>query len=271
MAGRMIVRIDPHEECMVGKPHAIFRPKPNSAEIPYAYRQWPLYPELARCEKMNRNAASLRQPEGQGAGNMVALVTMFAHDPEQERKTREFVHHHRAWFVLLGVALVVLGIIAAASSATTTFASMLFLSGVLLAGGVIRLISAFTARQWSGSLLLALSGALYVVSGVLTFRHPIAAALALTLLFAALFLGVGLFRVIAAIWYRFPNWGWVAVSGAVSVLLGLMLWNSWPVSGLWFIGLCIGIDLIVEGAGWIMLSLGVDGKGSETAPPIPHR
>lgn len=103
---------------------------------------------------------------------MVALVTMFAHDPEQERKTREFVHHHRAWFVLLGAALVGLGIIAAASSVTMTFASMLFLSGVLLAGGVIRVISAFTARDWSGSLLLALSGALYVVSGVLTFRHP---------------------------------------------------------------------------------------------------
>src|SRR5215467_12486881 len=183
---------------------------------------------------------------------------IFAHDAEQERKTLEYVQLHRTWFIVLGVALVVLGIIAAAASVATTFASMLFLSGVLLAGGVIRIASAFSAREWAGSLLLVLSGALYIVAGVLTFRHPISAALALTLLFAGLFLGVGLFRVIAAIWSRFPNWGWVAVSGAVSVLLGLLLWNAWPASGLWFIGFCIGIDLIVEGVGWILLPVGAD-------------
>jgi uncharacterized membrane protein HdeD (DUF308 family) len=198
-------------------------------------------------------------------------LDVFAHDPEQERKTREFAQQHRAWFVALGIALALLGIIAAASSVVMTFASMLFLSGVLLAGGVIRVVSAFTARAWAGALLLALSGALYVIAGVLTFRHPVAAALALTLLFAALFLGVGLFRVISAIWYRFPNWGWVAMSGAVSALLGLMLWNAWPVSGLWFIGFCIGVDLIVEGFGWIMLSLGVEDRGSQIIRPVHER
>jgi uncharacterized membrane protein HdeD (DUF308 family) len=196
---------------------------------------------------------------------------VFARDAEEERKTLEFVHQHRAWFVALGLALVALGIIAAGASVATTFASMFFLSGVLLAGGIIRIGSAFTAREWAGSLLLMLSGALYVVSGVLTFRHPITAALALTLLFAALLLGVGLFRLIAAVWHRFPNWGWVAASGAVSVLLGLMLWNAWPVSGLWFIGFCIGIDLIVEGAGWIMLSLGADQAGPQRTGPALER
>ncbi len=179
-------------------------------------------------------------------------------DPEQERKTYQYVRQHRTLFTTAGIALILLGIVAVASSVTVTFASMLFLSGVLLAGGIIRLVSAFSAREWTGSLLLVLSGLLYIVAGVLTFRHPIQAALALTLLFAALFLGVGLFRATTAIWQRFPNWGWIAASGAVSAILGLMLWNAWPVSGLWFIGFCIGIDLIVEGAGWIMLALGAD-------------
>jgi uncharacterized membrane protein HdeD (DUF308 family) len=198
-------------------------------------------------------------------------MDMLSYDPEQERKATEYIHQHRAWFIVLGVALVGLGIIAAGSSITTTFVSMLFLSGVLLVGGIVRFVSAFNAREWSGSLLLALSGALYVVAGVLSYRHPIAAALALTLLFAALFLGVGLFRMIASIWYRFPNWGWVAVSGAISVVLGLMLWNQWPVSGVWFIGLCIGIDLIVEGVGWLMLSWGADTAHSQQTPRVAGR
>ena len=115
---------------------------------------------------------------------------LFSYDPEQERKASEYIHQHRTWFIALGAALVVLGVIAALSSITTTFVSMLFLSGVLLIGGVIRFVSAFSARDWSGSLLLALAGALYVVAGILTFRHPIAAALALTLLFAALFMAL---------------------------------------------------------------------------------
>jgi uncharacterized membrane protein HdeD (DUF308 family) len=194
-------------------------------------------------------------------------LNAFALDPEQERKTFEYVRQHRVLFASAGIALVGLGLIAAASSVTVTFASMLFLSGVLLAGGIIRLVSAFRAHEWTGSLLLALSGLLYIVAGVLTFRHPVEAALALTLLFAALFLGVGLFRATTAIWYRFPSWGWVALSGAVSIALGLMLWNAWPASGLWFIGLCIGIDLIVEGVGWIMLALGADNTRQQGATP----
>jgi len=199
-----------------------------------------------------------------GATHMaIGSMAVFSHDLEQERKAAEYIHRHRTWFTALGAALIVLGVIAAGSSVATTFVSMLFLSGVLLVGGVVRIGSAFNAREWTGSLLLALTGALYVVTGILTYRHPISAALSLTLLFAALFLGVGLFRIITSIWYRFPNWGWVAVSGAISIALGFMLWNAWPVSGVWFIGFCIGIDLIVDGAGWLMLSYGAGGAHSQ--------
>ena len=166
------------------------------------------------------------------------------------------------WLVALGGSLILLGIVAVGSSLATTYASMLVLAVILLFGAAIRIVASFTARDWTGSLLLILSGVLYLVAAILTFKHPVAAALALTLLFSALLLAIGLFRVIGAVWYRFDQWGWVALSGAISVLLGLMLWNSWPVSGLWFIGFCIGVDLIAEGAGWIALSWNSDGDGS---------
>jgi uncharacterized membrane protein HdeD (DUF308 family) len=100
------------------------------------------------------------------------------------------LQRHRTWFIALGGALILLGIVAAGSSLTTTYLSMLFLAGILLLGGILRMVAAFSARDWTGSLLLALSGALYLVVGFLTFRHPIAAALALMLLFSALLLGV---------------------------------------------------------------------------------
>jgi uncharacterized membrane protein HdeD (DUF308 family) len=173
------------------------------------------------------------------------------------REVVDLARQHKALFVALGAILIILGFLAVAFTGLTTLGSMLFLSGVLLASGAIRVFSAFRAKDWTGSLLLALSGVLYIVVSILTFRHPLAAAAALTLLFSAVFLGAGLFRVTTALWYRFQSWGTVALGGAVSMLLGFLLYIEWPFSGLWFIGLCIGIDLIAEGVGWIMLASGV--------------
>jgi uncharacterized membrane protein HdeD (DUF308 family) len=184
----------------------------------------------------------------------MAIPYEVRHGPELDNKTVEYVHQHRIWFMILGAALIALGLLVAASSVTATIVSIFFLAGVLMLESVIRIVAAFSAREWAGSLLLVLAGAFYMVAGILTFRHPVSAAAALTLLFAILLLAMGFFRLITSIWYRFPNWGGVALSGAVSIALGLMLWNSWPASGLWFIGLCLGIDLIVEGAGWLGLA-----------------
>ena len=185
----------------------------------------------------------------------MAMPYEVRHGLEVDRKTLAYIEQHRTWFVLLGAALIVLGLVVAASSVTATIVSIFFLAGVLVLESVIRIVAAFSAREWAGSLLLVLAGAFYMVAGILTFRHPITAAVALTLLFAVLFPAMGFFRLITSIWYRFPHWGGVALSGAVSIALGLMLWNAWPASGLWFIGLCLGIDLIVEGVGWLGLSI----------------
>ncbi len=45
-----------------------------------------------------------------------------------------------------------------------------------------------------------------------------------------------------------------------------MIWRSWPVSGLWVIGLFIGIDMVFDGWTEIMLALSVR---SLPAGPVP--
>jgi uncharacterized membrane protein HdeD (DUF308 family) len=37
----------------------------------------------------------------------------------------------------------------------------------------------------------------------------------------------------------------------------MLIYKQWPVSGLWVIGLYVGIDLIFNGWAWIMLALGL--------------
>jgi uncharacterized membrane protein HdeD (DUF308 family) len=56
---------------------------------------------------------------------------------------------------------------------------------------------------------------------------------------------------------RFPSWEWSAASGLVSVALGVTLAMQWPVSGLWFIGFAVGLDLILYGWALLMFAAAV--------------
>ena len=85
--------------------------------------------------------------------------------------------------------------------------------------------------------------------------NPAAGATVLTLLIALFFLIAGAFRIIVALTMRFPEWHWLLLNGAITLLLGLLIWKQWPSSALWVIGLFIGIELIFTGSAWVMLSL----------------
>jgi uncharacterized membrane protein HdeD (DUF308 family) len=84
--------------------------------------------------------------------------------------------------------------------------------------------------------------------------NPGATAVALTLLIAMFLIFGGIFRIVASISVRYPNWGWILLHGVVNVVLGIMIWREWPVSGLWIIGLFLGIELIFNG--WSLVMLG---------------
>jgi uncharacterized membrane protein HdeD (DUF308 family) len=111
-------------------------------------------------------------------------------------------------------------------------------------------------------LLHLVAGLLGIVLGLLIVTHPVAGALAWTMLIASFFLVVGTFRLVAAIRMKFPNWGWAAFDGAITLLLGIVLWADWPWSGLWFLGLSIGISLILRGWAHVMLAFSLRGLSS---------
>lgn len=159
------------------------------------------------------------------------------------------------WFLALGALLVALGAAVISSSYYATVFSVILLGGFLIAGGVIQILQAFLAKKWSGLFLSLLLGILYIVTGFLFMGRPTTTAIALTLWIAVFCFAVGLFKMISSLLIRFENWGWVFFNGLITFLLGAMIYNDWPISGLWVIGLFIGIDLILSGWSWIMLSL----------------
>jgi uncharacterized membrane protein HdeD (DUF308 family) len=166
------------------------------------------------------------------------------------------------WFVLLGVALIVLGFIARGALWIATLATAIVIGALLVVSGVAEIIDAFWSHGWSGFFLHLLSGVLPLVIGLLFLRAPVDAVLALTLLLACLLMVGGIFKIVAALSYRFAMWGWPLVSGVIDLILGVLIWLEWPASGLWVIGLFVGISLLFRGFSWIGLGLAL-----RTLPP----
>jgi uncharacterized membrane protein HdeD (DUF308 family) len=161
------------------------------------------------------------------------------------------------WFLVWGLVLVAVGTLAIVFAFVATLTTVLAFGILLLVGGVAEVVGAFWARGWGGFFIQLLAGILYVVVGLLMIENPVGAAVALTLMLAAVFLVGGLLRIIASVYYKFPGWGWVLFNGIVTLLLGLMIWRRWPEDSLWLIGLFVGIELICSGIAWLMLALGV--------------
>jgi uncharacterized membrane protein HdeD (DUF308 family) len=171
---------------------------------------------------------------------------------------RESLRELRAnwfWFVALGAVLMLLGLIAMSYSAFATLATAIVFGYFLLAAGIFYIVGAFFTRCWGGFFLSLLAGVLHLAVGVIVLDRPGEAVLIYTLLLAVFFFVEGLFRIVAALAGRFQHWGWMLFNGIVTLVLGVMIWRQWPLSGLYVVGLFLGIDLVISGASYVSLGL----------------
>jgi uncharacterized membrane protein HdeD (DUF308 family) len=157
------------------------------------------------------------------------------------------------WLVVLGVCLIVLGVILLGSPVIATVATVTALGVLILLAGGAEMVGAFWCREWSGFFLALLSGILGVVVGLMLLGNPVQGGITLTILLASFLFVGGIFKAVAAITHRFEGWGWLLLSGAVDVVLGVLIWRELPVSGLTIIGLLVGISLIFRGVSWLMV------------------
>jgi uncharacterized membrane protein HdeD (DUF308 family) len=171
------------------------------------------------------------------------------------------------WFLLLGIGLTALGMFAIgwACLATLSIAATWIFGFLLLVGGAFEIIQAFSVGRWSGTLVHLLIGVLYVAVGFMIIEDPGESAIILTKIISIFLMVGGVFRIVAALYQRFSGWPWVLLNGAVTLLLGVLVYKQLPASGLWFIGLYIGIDLLMNGWGYIALAIHLSQLKPETA------
>ena len=162
------------------------------------------------------------------------------------------------WIVALGTIYVLAGLIALYSIVTATVVSVFVVGIMMLIAGVAEVINAFQVKSWGKFLLWILLGVMYIVAGFATFENPLLAAALLTLALGAALVASGIMRIILAFNMKEGTpWIGVVFSGVVTLLLGLIILAHWPVSGLYILGLFLGIDLIFAGVGWIGVGVGL--------------
>jgi uncharacterized membrane protein HdeD (DUF308 family) len=167
------------------------------------------------------------------------------------------------WIVALGVVYLVAGFIALGSVVMATVASVFVVGVMMIVAGVAEIINAFQCKGWGRFLVWALLGVLYIVAGFITFENPLFAAVVLTLMLGAALVASGVVRIFLAFsMKRESPWIWVLLSSLITLVLGVLILARWPVSSVYTLGIFLGIDLVMAGAGWLGLGFALHRGGT---------
>ena len=162
----------------------------------------------------------------------------------------------RTLFVGGGILVALLGLAAVVSPFVTGIAITFVLGVVLLVGAVGHLVAAFSGRGWTGFAFQVLLAILYAVAGIALFVEPVVGLVTLTLLLVAYLLVEGVVEVVQGFRVRpARGWGWLVASGAVSVVLAVLLFAGFPATAAWAVGLLVGLGLLTTGISMVVVGL----------------
>lgn len=170
---------------------------------------------------------------------------------------RDMPKNRKYWgrFFIIGLLMIILGFFAIGYAGWATEFTVILLGFLLAVAGVLQVVSSSFSKQWTGFSHSILMGLFYTFAGIFCILKPVQGAEGLTLLIAALLLIGGSFRLVNALYHRFDYWGLVVFSGLISIGLGILIFAEWPSSSFWVIGVFIGVDLLLVGWSWVLLSL----------------
>jgi uncharacterized membrane protein HdeD (DUF308 family) len=161
-------------------------------------------------------------------------------------------------FLVEGIILVVLGVLAVAVPQIATIAVTIFLGWLFLISGVVGLATTFMARGMPGFWWALLSAAVAIAAGLILVASPAQGALSLTFVMVAFFLIQGVATVMYAIDHRKElsgRWGFMLFSGLITLVLAVMIFAGLPGTAGWALGLLAGIDMVFGGFALIAMAM----------------
>jgi uncharacterized membrane protein HdeD (DUF308 family) len=184
-----------------------------------------------------------------------------------QRALTQSVREHWVLFLIEGIVLVVLGVLAIIIPPIATIAFTIFLGWLFLISGVMGLITTFLARHAPGFWWSLLSAVLAIAAGIVLLLWPISGAISLTLLLIVFFIIEGVLSIMYALEHKKElsgRWGWMLVSGIIDLILAAIIWAGLPGTAAWALGLLVGINMLFGGAALIAIAL--HARNADTSP-----
>lgn len=185
-------------------------------------------------------------------------MTMSQDISELQSQMRAAVREHWKAFLVEGILLVILGLVAIIVPPLASLAVTIFLGWLFLISGVAGLVLTFWARQMPGFWWSLVSAALAITAGIILLARPVQGTLTLTIVVGAYFLAEGIATIMYALEHRrelSQRWSWLLVAGLMDILIAIIIVAGLPGSALWAIGLLVGINLLFGGASLIGMAL----------------
>jgi uncharacterized membrane protein HdeD (DUF308 family) len=166
--------------------------------------------------------------------------------------------------VIVGILMVICGFMALGTPFVAGMSVTIFVGAMLAVSGIGQCVLAFRAGAFGKGLLIFVMGALTAVAGFYLISQPVAGLAAIALFLAVYFIASGAVELISAFQIRpADGWGWMLFSAIVTLLLGIMIWRQFPLSGAWAVGVLFGVKLIMSG--WTLIFLGRSVRGAAKA------
>ena len=149
----------------------------------------------------------------------------------------------------LGWAIVVLGVLAILAPLMAGKATVILVAVLLLLAGLAQFFDAWQSRQSLSSRVLTLVlGATATIAAIFMLAHPVLGLRVLTGLLVAYLMAEGLWKIAVSLRNRrWAGYGWLLLSGVLSLLLGILIWRQWPLAGTSALGILIGVNLVCTG------------------------
>ena len=190
-----------------------------------------------------------------------------------ERNVRLAVRRHWVLFLIQGVVMVILGLLAAASPFIATLAVETFVGWLFLTGGFVGLAVLLTTRNVPGFVWALISALLAILIGIFLLRRPFVGLESLTIALVVFFAVHGVVQILKSLAHRqlfVRSWLWTAISGIADLMLVGLIIVGWPGSVAWSLGLLIGINLFMSGLALVMTAIACRSVNdtSEKAAPV---
>jgi uncharacterized membrane protein HdeD (DUF308 family) len=199
---------------------------------------------------------------------------MSINQPDFERLQRAVigtVREHWVLFLVEGIVLVLLGLLAIMVPLVASLAVAIVVGWLFLFSGVIGLITTLWMRQLPGFWWSLISAVIAIGAGVVLLGRPASGVLTLTLVLIVFFLIEGIASIMFALEHRKQlsgRSGWMLISGVVDLILAAIILMGLPGTAEWAIGLIVGINMLFGGTS--MIAMALHARASEpAATPTP--